>query len=143
MTEAPSFFMPAATPETRESVFAEYARRVGRSVPSMRCRVYSITYSADGELWTATVGETLCGIRPRRARSNREIPKPDARLTDPAMVLAIFPGESGNQPNMVVTNHKRGAYNSAWENTFMVGSHSIRTEVFFKESNQNPSAPIR
>ena len=85
----------------------------------MEKRVYSITFVHNGERWTATVGESLRGkgfrtSRSRGMRIEREYP-----VSDPAIVMAIFPGI----PYMVVTNHRmRGQrVGSAWENPFFAG----------------------
>lgn len=118
MTEAPKFFVPAATPDNQESVYADFARWCGCAVPSPESRIYSITYVHDGEEWTATVGEHLRGIRHRTTRSRGKKIERTQHLSDPAIVLAIFPGV----PYMVVTNHRiAGNVGSAWENPFLAG----------------------
>src|ERR1700680_4723783 len=69
VTEAPGFFVPGATPDDREFVFAGLAKFAAQPVPVIGERVYSITYDHDGKEWMAAVGETLRGLRHRRARS--------------------------------------------------------------------------
>ena len=59
MSEAPRFFVPAATPDNQEMVYADFAEWCGRPVPELERRIYSIPYVHDGEEWTATVGQTL------------------------------------------------------------------------------------
>jgi hypothetical protein len=115
VTQAPPFFVPAATPEGQEFVFVELARLAAQAVPQPSERIYSITYDHDGEEWTATVGESLRGVRRNRRRSkgslDREIP-----LADAALVLAIFPGT----PYVVVTDSRPvGRVRS--ENPFIAG----------------------
>lgn len=119
MAEAPQFFVPAATPDNQESVYADFARWCGCPVPSLERRIYSITYVHDGEEWTATVGESLRGRRFRTTRSRGVKVEREQPVSDPAIVLAIFPGV----PYMVVTNHRIGGRNvgSAWENPFLAG----------------------
>jgi hypothetical protein len=96
-------------------LFAEWCHR---PVPKLTERIYSITYVHDGEDWTATVGETLRGVRHRSTRSRGKKIERTLQLTDPAIVLAVFPGT----PFMVVTNHRlAGNVGSAWGNPFMAG----------------------
>jgi hypothetical protein len=110
MGDSPSFFVPAADPDNEESVYAEFADWCGCSIPSRSKRVYSITFIHDGVEWTATVGEQLKGFE--RGRSPRN------RVSDPAFVLAIFPGN----PYMVVTNHGIAEnVGSEWVNPFLAG----------------------
>lgn len=119
MAEAPPFFVPAATTDNQESVYAEFARWCGRPVPSPERRIYSITFVHDGEEWTATVGEALRGKRFRTTRSRGMKIEREQPVSDPAIVLAIFPGI----PYIVVTNHRIGGRNvgSRWENPFFAG----------------------
>lgn len=118
MSEAPAFFVPAATPDNQESVYADFAKWIGYPVPSPGKRIYSITYTHDGEEWIATVGERLRGTRLRTTRSRGKKIERTYPISDPAIVLAIFPGA----PYMVVTNHRiAGNVGSAWENPFMAG----------------------
>ena len=119
MVEATTFFVPAATTDNQESIYADFAKLCGRAVPRPERRIYSITFSHGGEEWTATVGETLkCKrfftMRSRGMKIEREQP-----VSDPAIVLATFPGIL----YMVVTNHRLGGRNvvSRWENPFFVG----------------------
>jgi hypothetical protein len=120
MTDSPlHFFVPAATPDNEESVYASFAEWCHCPVPSRDRRIHSITYVHDGEEWTATVGKRLEGIRLHKTRrGGRKNVERDIPLSDPAVVLAIFPGS----PYMVVTNHRIGqSVGSAWENPFMAG----------------------
>jgi hypothetical protein len=118
MTNAPKLFVPAATAENVEKVYAGVAEWCRRPVPSLPDRIYSITYTHDGEEWTATVGEPLKGVRHRTTRSRGKRIEHTSQLSDPAIVLAIFPGN----PFMVVTNHRIAAnVGSAWENPFLAG----------------------
>jgi hypothetical protein len=102
MEMPPAFFVPATTPENQESIYAELAKMGQCSVPAMSSRVYSITYTHDGEEWTATVGEPLKGVRYKTSRVKGKKIERVLRLSDPAVVLAIFPGN----PYIVITNHR-------------------------------------
>ena len=136
MTQAPSFFVPAATPETQESVFADLARIAQRSVPPLAERIYSITYLHDGEEWTATVGESLRGISRKITRSKGKKKERLCPVADPAIVLAIFPGVAifPAVPYIVVTNHGLpGNVGSAWENTFLAGQPKSVTRFYHND----------
>ena len=118
MEKPPAFFVPAATPENQESVYAELAKMGRSSVPPDSSRIYSITYTHDGEEWTATVGEKLKGVRYKTSRAKGKKIERVLQLSDPAVVLAIFPGN----PYIVITNHRIGVnVGSRWENPFMAG----------------------
>ena len=118
MPEAPAFFVPAATPETQESVYADFAKWCGRPAPPLGERIYSIVFMHDGESWHATVGEVMHGTKysTHKVRGNKV--ERSQSVSDPALVLAIFPGV----PFMVVTNHRiAGNVGSRWENPFLAG----------------------
>ncbi|HEY1077085.1 MAG TPA: hypothetical protein VGE51_10395 [Fontimonas sp.] len=118
MSEAPRFFLPASSTETAEADFATLAAFAKRAVPTLSQRVYSITYLHNGVEWTATVGEALQGIRSAMTRGGNSEFSGGTTVSDPAVVLAIFPGD----PYLVVTNHDFvGSTGSRWENPFMAG----------------------
>jgi hypothetical protein len=81
-------------------------------------RVYSITFDHNGEEWTATVGKILKGLSRKTIRVKGEYQTRERveHLSDPALVLAIFPGV----PYVVITNHKLASLSvgSEWENPF-------------------------
>lgn len=115
----PLFFVPGATPEDQEAVFAELARFAGRTAPQLSARVYSITFDHDGEEWRATVGETLSGVRSKWIRSKGTIVERETPLRDAALVLAIFSGA----PYLVVTDSRPiGRVRSAFQNPFRAGA---------------------
>lgn len=118
MPAVPAFFVPEAAPGGQEDTYADFAKWCGQSVPEIALRIYSITFIHDEEEWTATVGETLHGMgRPKRGRRSATSER-TVSLSDPAMVLAIFPGN----PYFVVTNHRINRnLRSAWESPFMAG----------------------
>lgn len=132
MSKAPQFFVPAATSsEQAESVYADLAVLCHKSVPSMERRIYSITYTHNGEEWTATVGERLSGTKYRTTGSGSKRREVATLVSDPAIVLAIFPGE----PYFVVTNHRlAGNIRSAWENPFMAGRPESVTHFALAEA---------
>lgn len=114
----PQFFVPATSAQNIDSVYAEFARMCSCAVPHPDRRIYSIIFSHDGERWTATVGETLSGVRTETKRQKGSVVERLQRLSDPAVVLAIFPGV----PYMVVTNHGiAGNVGSRWTNPFLAG----------------------
>ena len=118
MIEIPKFFVPTATPDNQEAKYASLAELCGVPVPRPGERIYSITFVHDSDEWTATVGESLRGIRRRFSRSRGKRVERTLQLSDPAIVWAIFPGI----PFMVVTNHRIEAnVGSAWENPFYAG----------------------
>jgi hypothetical protein len=98
MTEPPVFFLPYLPPDLQGDSYAYMASQVERNVPCLGKRIYSITFSHDETLWTATVGQRLRGYRPvleKPEKIDRSLP-----VQDSAMVLAIFPDD----PYCVVTD---------------------------------------
>jgi len=110
------FFLPAATLDTQEASYAKLAGLCGRPVPVLAERIYSMTFVHDGERWTATVGETLSGVRIDTKRSRNKRIERKTHLDDPATVLAIFSGV----PFLVATT---GGITvpSKWGNPFLAG----------------------
>jgi hypothetical protein len=83
------FFIPGTDPDNWEEVYGTLAKLCGRDVPPAGERVYSITFTHEGEVWTATVGETLRGsktVKRGRSRVERTVP-----LSNRSTVMAIFP----------------------------------------------------
>ena len=116
---AKKFALPNITDDERaERIYAEFAKWSGRAVPPAESRIQCIRFRHDGENWVAEVGKPLSGMRVEEKR--RKAGKVTVRtpLSDPAVVLAIFPGD----PYMVVTDSRpvTGGY-SAWCNPFMAG----------------------
>ncbi len=118
MPEVPHFFVPEATSDTQESIYASFAAWCRSPIPSPDRRVYSITYITKGTEWTATVGECLRGTRYVTTRSHGQKNEQMQFVSDPATVLAIFEGT----PFMVVTNQgmPRGV-GSVLANPFLAG----------------------
>ena len=104
MPETRAFFVPPEhpnfTPEQQESAYVEFAAMCHSPVPEPGQRIYSIRYNHDGTEWTATVGETLRGVRRKTVRSRGVKREQTSQVSDPATVLAIFPGV----PYQVVTS---------------------------------------
>lgn len=112
---AASFHIPGRTPDEQEAIYMKMAEQVRLPVPLHGQRISSIIFQHNGDIWTATVGQQLHGRRTSGRRGHeREVP-----LSDPATVLAIFPGN----PYFVFTD--KGPYlgnaRSMWENPFMAG----------------------
>jgi hypothetical protein len=97
-------------------------------------RVREIQWTHNRDYWVASVGEKLHGrsVRLRRRRGgNVEVTTP---LTDPATVLAIFPGAT----YYVVTNARPiGPVVSNWLNPFMAG-HPTAAHRFDLPSYEGP-----
>jgi hypothetical protein len=70
MEKAPAFFVPASTPENQETNYSDLAKMAGRTVPPIERRIHSITFTHNGEEWTATVGEKLTGVKYKTSRGN-------------------------------------------------------------------------
>lgn len=116
MPVASIFFVPNATPETQESVYAGFAKWCG--VPVSAEHVYSIVFKHNGEVWHATVGETMRGTKYSTYKVKGQKVERSQAVSDPALILAIFPG----LPFKVVTNHRiAGNVGSRWENPFLAG----------------------
>jgi hypothetical protein len=119
MDSTPLFFIPNLDSNDYEARFAAFAGLARRPVPSASERVYSIVFVHNGEEWTATVGRTLQGLRREPSKKRSQAQQREKHLSDPALVLAIFPGN----PFVVVTNHRNpGNVHSAWKNPFLAGS---------------------
>ncbi len=130
MPEAPTFFVPIVKPEDQETAFSTLARLSFCPLPSRGKRIYSIGFRSNGERWTATVGQTLRGVRNRTVRRRGQRLDVEERLSDRATVLAIFEGS----PYMVATDHRiLGNVGSAWESPFMAGEPTSVT--YFAESS--------
>ncbi|MEC4678961.1 MAG: hypothetical protein VST69_09445 [Nitrospirota bacterium] len=121
MNQTPVFFLPEATPETQEEMYAYLANWCGCSVPDIDKRIYSITFSPDREKWTAKVGESLRGVKEVTTRSKGKDTDRTKHVSDPAIVWAIFHGT----PFMVVTNHNFDPnVCSIWGNPIMAAQPS-------------------
>lgn len=68
MTTPPAFFVPRVAPENQEECYVEFARAIGRAAPAAGSRIYSISFTHNGERWTATVGEQLRGSATKMSR---------------------------------------------------------------------------
>jgi len=114
------FFVPQADPNDPDDVVRLYtalAALAGRSPAAPGKRIYSIEFHNDG-VWTATVGQSLSGIMMKTVTRKGKRTEVDVRLSDRAIVQAIF----ADTPFIVVTEARpltdRG---SNWENPFMAG----------------------
>jgi hypothetical protein len=116
MSEIPKFFVPAATEANTERVYAGFAKSCGVPVPAMPKRIFSITFRHDGGVWTATVGKQLTGTKyvTKGRGSNKN--ESSLGVSDPAIVLAIFPGN----PYMVSTSGGI-VHRTVWANPFLAG----------------------
>lgn len=118
MSVIPPFFVPDALPEKQEELYTYLAKLCGKSALPMAERIYSMTYRHNGSEWTATVGESLSGTKSQIKRVRGQKTEIFIPVSDPAVVLAIFPGD----PFFVVTNQGlAGNVRSGWTNPFMAG----------------------
>jgi len=129
MNEASGFFILGITPDKQEEVYANFALLCGESVTDAVGRIYSITFVQNSEEWTATVGETLRGVRHAKVRSRGKKISRTLQLRDPALVLAIF---SGNPLKVVTNSHPVGGIHSQWANPFWAGQ--IISTVYFSKN---------
>ena len=107
------FFVPETKKEEFESLYKQLADAANSEVPSLADRIYSIEFSSNGEVWTATVGEKLKGTK--KAKKVNSFPE---KVSDGATVLAIFRAS----PYVVVTNKGLNPdVRSDWDNPFMAG----------------------
>lgn len=115
MTE---FFVPFADGEMTETVYSQLAVVCRCAVPFVCERIREIHWTHNGDYWVATVGEKLRGRSVRRRRRKGGNVEVTTRLTDPATVVAIFPGST----YYAVTNARPiGPVVSHWVNPFMAG----------------------
>jgi hypothetical protein len=92
MDSRPTFFVPKVSSEKWEECFAGLARAIGQSAPPPGQRIYSIKFTHDGEVWTATVGEHLKGSADRVSRVRGKKVERTVQLSNASTVMAIFPG---------------------------------------------------
>lgn len=110
----PAFFIPGADADGQEAMYAALAAFAGAAPLPITERIYSVAFRHDAEDWVATVGERLSGAKfVKRTVNGRRVER-EMHLSDPAKVLAIFPGH----PYRVVLDGTR----SAWENPFNAGT---------------------
>jgi len=120
------FFIPNVASDEAETRLAEFAAWCGCPVPPQDRRVQHIAWTHDGEQWEAMVGRPLRGSETRMRQRNYRRVEVTTRLSDPATVLAILPGN----PYFVVTDARPiGHVISRWANPFMAGVPS-RVEYF-------------
>lgn len=128
MTDVPVFFVPNVKDETDEEVLAELASFAGVSVPGAESRIYSIEFEHDGEIWSATVGLRLEGLKNERVSGSRVLSEYERRVSDPATVLAII----SDSPTVVITDAiPIGHIRSKWNNPFYAGQ--VKKTVKFSE----------
>ena len=88
----PSFFVPMVDPDKQEAAYKELAEFAGATAQPLGSRIFSMTWSHNGVVWTATVGERLNGletVKKGRGRDARSYERP--RHTSDT-VLAIYAG---------------------------------------------------
>ena len=78
------FFIPGVPDNEAEHVYADLARLCGVPVPPLGERIQQITFTHDGEDWTAAVGQHLRGSRTERKRRRGRMVDVTTRLSDSA-----------------------------------------------------------
>lgn len=118
MREVPQFFVPGVTPGKEEERYADLAKLCGFPLPASNERIYSATFTHNGEVWIATVGEPLCGTKYQILRTREGKRERTVSVNDPAVVLAIFAGP----PCMAVTDEGiLRSTGSKFANPFIIG----------------------
>lgn len=125
------FQVPGADDSEAETVYQQLADAFSLTAAPLAERLESITWEADGDVMTATVGQTLNGQRTETRRGGSFT----RTSADPATVLAIFPGE----PTYVVTDAKPiSSVPSSWNNPVTIGTKSIQTSTRFDPAGRQP-----
>ncbi|MGY1731665.1 hypothetical protein ACI798_09085 [Geodermatophilus sp. SYSU D01045] len=113
-----TFFLPRATDdEQAERLYEALAEFAGCEPAPPGARVRSVAFDQDGARWVAEVGRELRGRRTTRLLRRGELLEHTEELTDPARVLAVYPGT----PYHVVTDAQPiTGTASEWANPFPV-----------------------
>lgn len=115
MSNTPKFFVPAANGND-EAAYADFAKKCSVQTPALADRIYSITWRHDGADMTATVGQSLVGTGFKTTgRGKKAVTRPFG-VSDPAIVLAIFPGNTYQ-----VFTSGGIAHKTAWANPIYAG----------------------
>jgi hypothetical protein len=99
MEKPPTFFIPDTEEKDLEGLDAALAAFAnGSKVLPIGERIYSIAFEHNGETWTATVGQSMRGVRRTVKKVKGKRIEQEYTLHDNAKVLAIF----WNSPYFVV-----------------------------------------
>jgi hypothetical protein len=124
-------FIPGVADDDVEERYAEFARLCGALVPADGNRIESIVFTHNAERWTATVGQTLLGEKTQTRRRKGGAVEITSPLSDPAKVLAIFPGD----PYLILTDARPlTPLVSHRENPFMQSERAICSVARFEVS---------
>ncbi|MGY1728617.1 hypothetical protein ACI79J_16745 [Geodermatophilus sp. SYSU D01062] len=117
-----AFFLPRATDDDQaERLYEALAEFAGCAPAPPGARVRSVAFDQDGARWVAEVGRELRGRRTTRLLRRGEWLEHTEELTDPARVLAVYPGASPAAPHHVVTDAQPiTGTASGWANPFEV-----------------------
>jgi hypothetical protein len=111
-----AFFLPRASDdEQAERLYEALAEFAACEPAPPGRRVHAISFTQDGAVWTARVGEELRGVRTTSQLRRGELIERTEELSSPTLVLAVYPGT----PFTVVTDAQpiTGA-TSEWANPF-------------------------
>lgn len=111
--QPPPFFIPGIAADKQEECYTAMAQLAHCAVPEIGKRVYSITYSHDGEVWHAVVGKSMRGSATKVSRSKGRRIERTIPLSNASVTLAIFPGH----PYFVWHD----LASRMWANPFMAG----------------------
>lgn len=92
MANPPAFFVPKLEPGEFEECYLALAAAANCAAPPLGSRIYSISFSSNGEQWTATVGQQLRGSVVKTSRRRGQRVEHTMHLSNSSTVLAIFPG---------------------------------------------------
>lgn len=114
-----TFFVPFTPSDAVEARYVLLAQRAGCfAAPPREERIASVSFAHNGEEWTAEVGKRLYGKRSDGLMLNGQQLIREHETDDPAVVLAIFPGN----PYVVITDGGKAEQRiSRWSDRFTVG----------------------
>lgn len=121
MEKAPQFFVPDVPADQQEAQYASMAEFGRCALPPTEQRIYSITFGHDGTIWTATVGQSMRGVRGQMKRVRGQKVWQETPVYDGTTIAAIFPGH----PHVIF--HTGGR--SPWQNPFYAGD--VRSVIQF------------
>ncbi|WP_292078042.1 hypothetical protein [Brevundimonas sp. UBA7838] len=113
MTVNPTFFVPLVSEEKHEECYQALAKDAGVAAAPLGKRIYSIKFRHNGEVWTATVGQSLVGTAEKTVRVRGQKVERTLHLSNPAVVMAIYEG----YPYIVWHDNR----SRTWANPFMAG----------------------
>jgi hypothetical protein len=124
----PFFFIPNCDPDKQEDLYATLAEACGVAVPPMQQRICAITFHHNGDIWFATVGETMTGRE--YVWKGRKKTEETRNIEDPGLVLAIF--RAKDICFVYTDGGTRAGRHSKWAIPFMAGQLGL-VQTFFNQ----------